>query len=154
MSSTKLQATKVYRGGVTARDLKFETDDVELTNTDNALRASFRMKSKGGGSSDVYMEAEAADFPAFLKIMVRVDRQATMAAMSAELACQVAEQPTHDARFAQQARESVREAAWQKVMDAPTDHDDAEDFIWQRVKKLIDELNEAEKAAIKGESSI
>ena len=86
MSSIKLQATNVFRAGVTARRMKFETDDVELTESGDALRVSFQMKSKGSGTSEVWVDVEAGDFPEFLKIMTGINRKAAMTAMSAELA--------------------------------------------------------------------
>ena len=98
----KMTATKVYRGGRTVRERKYETDDVKVDSGGSyrsskeesfrekkVLTFEFSLASKGGGTTDVHISIGREDFALLLDSMVRVDRRAAMVAMSAELAKQI-----------------------------------------------------------------
>ena len=150
METKELHAAKVLRGGRTARYMSYETSKVKLYTNDGALRYSFRMDSKGGGTTVVWLDIGPEDFAAILEAMIDADRQQAMATMSAELAEQTAAQPIHDERHVAEGRDSLLRLARKKYDDAPQGSDDAERFIWQSVTKLTKEL---EKPKVAGKTT-
>lgn len=147
MVATKLKAASVERGGVTARYVTLETREVELDLNGNgkAVRFEFCLNSKGGGETQVYLNVGASDLSSILEKMAKVDRQATMAAMATELARQVGEQPSHDAKNETQGRYSVIFEAESEHFNAPKEKKDFENFVVQRVRRLVEKLEEEEE---------
>lgn len=61
-----LKHTKIYRGGVTASRLVFETRECELTTRSDHLSFDFAIASKGGGWTAVQLHLGKADIPELL----------------------------------------------------------------------------------------
>ena len=97
----KMNATQVYRGGKTKRTRLLESSDVRVGSRGRygsdggpfrerkVLTLDFPISSKGGGTTSVHVSIGQEDFALLLDAMVRVDRSAAMAGMSAELAKQL-----------------------------------------------------------------
>ena len=144
MTDVQLQDTTVRRAGVTARYWSRETQEVRCK-TSNKLELYFEMSSKGGGTTAVLLQIGPKDFAALAKTMCAVDRQSAMAAMAAELAREITQQPEHEAALVQGARKSVADLAQEKIWQAPAGDNDAERLIWKGVSKLIEELSVKQK---------
>lgn len=69
----KLKHTSIYRGGVTAPALVFETADcdVDLTPKDQALQLRFHLASKGGGTTQVLIEMKTAAIKNLLHLLAQ-----------------------------------------------------------------------------------
>lgn len=152
MAGKRLQATEVYRGGSTARQLIRETRKVEVEPSDdkNALQISFSMDSKGGGVTIVHVDIGPEDFSTMLDTMVSIDRQTAISAMANELAKQIAKQPEYDAKIADSTLDSVKSAAFMKYLRAPAENRETEDFTHKQVNKLIGEMKSGSKDKKKG----
>src|SRR4051812_3493554 len=129
--SVKLEDTRVFRGGRTAREMKLETESVELDgwNEDGALRLRFRMKSKGGGITRVTIKVGPKDFAKLLDAMIRANRQDMMREAAAVLAVELGKQKDREKAIAMEARQSVVDAANQAYQDAPEGRDHVEGLV-------------------------
>ena len=67
---TNLSAAKVYRGGITANYVKFETEACRFAVRDEKLNFSFNIASKGGGTTSVLLEIGEEDIPAILEMLL------------------------------------------------------------------------------------
>jgi hypothetical protein len=65
----QLKHSKVYRGGVTAPSLRFETStcSTDINLRDESVDLRFDLASKGGGTTSVLLRIGKADFPALLQ---------------------------------------------------------------------------------------
>ncbi len=144
----KLDDSKVYRGGVTAPSMSYETSQLAIgARPPSKVRVSFKMSSKGGGVSRVWVELGGQDFPAMLGKMLEADRHAAMQAMATAVLGAVSRQPSHDEAIANQAMEAVRAAAQDQYTAAPADNDHAERFILESVTALIKKIRDGKGQA-------
>ena len=67
---TNLSAAKVYRGGLTANYVKFETEACRFEVKEETLNFSFNIASKGGGTTSVLLEIGEEDLPAILEMLL------------------------------------------------------------------------------------
>ena len=65
----KLEHTEIYRGGVTADSFKFEPRNCTFTTNmvDRALDLTFRLASRGGGTTKVLLQIGLDDFTLILE---------------------------------------------------------------------------------------
>jgi hypothetical protein len=148
----KLTDAKIERSGVTARTWNFETTDVRLETAGAATCLLFKLKSKGGGVTEVRLTIGPKDFAALAENLVKVDRGAAMGAMAARLAAEIARQGEAERAVARKARESVVEAANEAYQSAPSGRDHAQRLVMEEVRTLVNKLNspaqpDAESAA-------
>lgn len=140
MARASLQDTTVLRAGATARQWSRETQEVSCDASDK-IELRFEMSAAGRGTTEVLIQIGSRDFSTLVKTMCAVDHQSTMATMATELAREVAAQQEHDATQVQRGQNSVVDLAHAKFSDAAPGHDDAEWFIYEHVKKLVEELS-------------
>jgi hypothetical protein len=107
----KLDYAFVYRAGQTARSLNQESTDVLFSAKGNEIRFDFKLRSKGGGISDVQMTVGSWNFPTLLSSMLAIDRELVMCEMAKLLAAEIERQPQLDRATKQLGREAVRKAA-------------------------------------------
>jgi hypothetical protein len=69
MVNVYLQHSRVFRGGVTARLLDYETSDIRVFNKGDRLEVEFFIDSKGGGQTNLLVEISEKDFPILVKAM-------------------------------------------------------------------------------------
>lgn len=140
-----LSNAKVTRKGETARYWVDATTEVELdTNyAPTTLNLKFKVPSKGGGISVVKVVIGKEDFAVIASTMTKVDRKYAIAAMAASLASELELEKQFDYDNATElfARSSVFRAAKKAVENAPSGNNDAEVLTMNRVKRLVDELN-------------
>jgi hypothetical protein len=143
-----LKDTTVRRGGVSAR-YWYDTIKSIAINAGSELRLSFSMSSKGGGYTQVQMEIRPDDFPTILEMMMSVDRQAAMEALSVELTRQIATQPERNAKAIKeaetQARDAIeRRAARKHLLKAFGEDDQRERIVLAGIKEIISEIEAKE----------
>ncbi|MEM6393990.1 MAG: hypothetical protein AAF797_14575 [Planctomycetota bacterium] len=73
---TKLEDTKIYRGGATAPDMSFETSECEISffhpyrkQGNSQLMFRFSMASKGGGTTVVDMHVGSKDLSEIIQLV-------------------------------------------------------------------------------------
>ena len=148
----KLADAKIERSGVTARTWNFETTDVSLETASGSMRLLFKLRSKGGGVTEVRLSIGPKDFAVLAHAFVLGDRGVAMQAMSARLAEELARQGQAELAVARKARESVATAAEEAYNSAPSGRDHAERLVMDVVRTLVNELNKPEPAPSKPEA--
>jgi hypothetical protein len=149
MTIRRLKNTRVFRRGITARSLKNETDDVSLSSgfvfgegvkvpdEYKGFHIAFDMASKGGGRTYVVTQVGIKDFPAILRVMSEVDRQAAMKAMCEELLRQVGAQAKCDLEIKEKTKEGVLELIFDTYKNAPHGEDGMSKFV----ESLVEQVN-------------
>jgi len=140
MARASLQDATVLRAGVTARRWNEETQEVSCDASDR-IELRFEMSAGGRGTTEVLLKSGPQDFSTLVKTMCAVDRQATMTTMATELAREVTEQPEHDETRLRRGQTSVVDFAQAKLLHIAAGNDDVEWLIYERVKKLVEELS-------------
>jgi hypothetical protein len=136
---TALTNTQARRGGATARRW-YETVDSVNVSAAGAIRLKFSISGNNAGTTELEVDIGPNDFPTLLETMCIVDRQATMAAMSMELARQIQTQPERDAKTAKDARAELVDLAETKFYLKIGD-DENERIMMDGTKALNAELN-------------
>jgi hypothetical protein len=95
------------------------------------------------------MEIRPDDFPTILEMMMSVDRQAAMEALSVELTRQIATQPERNAKAIKeaetQARDAIeRRAARKHLLKAFGEDDQRERIVLAGIKEIISEIEAKE----------
>ncbi len=151
----QLKETIVKRGGVTAH-YWYETIHYVAVGAASELRLSFSMASKGGGTTQVQMQIRPRDFSTIIEMMSLVDRQATMEAISTELARQIQTQPERDAKAIEgakkQAGEAIQQLASQKYLSKPRGEDEREAIVSTGVRALIAEIESKQAKELQARS--
>lgn len=141
----KLKDASVLRAGLTAREWKAETKNVELATSQSRLRMEFEMKSKGGGVTQVQVVIGPQDIPILVDYIVRMDRKTAMEEFSKRLAIEISRQSQHDQELVYEARQSLVDAAEKAYKTAPPAHQATEQFKYQIVKALVENIEKKEK---------
>src|SRR5690349_16292615 len=111
--STVLPDAKIYRGGVTARQVNLETFHAEVSSLKpgNGVRNTFQLSSKGGGTIQVWFEYGSRSYEAQLRAMVQNDRSAALATMSKILAEEMSQASNREAAIVRGARAQLVDLA-------------------------------------------
>jgi hypothetical protein len=149
MDRVMLQDTIVRRAGVTARQWHLETREVRCGSEGNKIEFLCRIKSKGGGTTEVLVQIGSQDFATLVGAMCEADRHSAMTTMAAALAREIAQQTGRDATLVQEARKSVVDLAQEKVWQASPGDNDVQKLICNGVKKLVEELSRKVKPKVK-----
>jgi len=138
---SKLVSAEVKRSGATSKYISFETNSVDLEGRPGGLKIRFDIKSKGGGTTELYVSIGPRDFPTVIKAMVDADRSAAMIEMSKELANQVQDQKKFDKIIENNAYKKIADVSRDKFNASKGDAEDIEYIVFQRVKKISQDLS-------------
>lgn len=131
-----LTGAKVRRGGVTANRWYDTINDVSIRSADT-VRIRFVMASKGGGDTEVQLEIPPKGFPAILKAMAEVDREATLQAASLELARQLSSPTARQEAFNYEGESRVLDAARRKYRKKAGDDSEREQATYHDVGEIV-----------------
>lgn len=137
-----LKQAKVYRGGTSSPYRRHETSQVYLTRFGEACRLSFTISSKGGGTTEIYVDIGPDDFREVATMMTLADRLSGTNALSAVLAEALAKQRDIEENIRKRAHQEVVEFAENKYDDAPFDDNSLEELVKIRVQRLVSEMHE------------
>ena len=152
----KLQHSRIYRAGVTAKLLNHETRECTFhaNAADRALDLRFNLASKGGGTTSVLLRLGLGDLPAVLAAVASTLPESVGALSSAAAVAnaKVLEQLT-EARRVQgddktraaaliEQLEAVSEFVARKYYDAPAGEDEQEAAAKDRLDEVLNSLRQ------------
>jgi hypothetical protein len=152
----KLKHTKVYRGGVSAQSLNYETSDATFNTTlsQKAIDFRFNLASKGGGTTSVLLRIGVDDLSSVLELVAeafpeKVDVLSECAAIAnKKIMQQLREaqrvQSDEKERAAQlvDQLELVEKFVSQKYYDAPSEDDEKEAKAMAQLGEVIRSLRD------------
>lgn len=143
----KLKGAMVWRGGVTARSMTFETSTVELqvTKPGKGVLNIFNLASKGGGETRVEYKYDAEDYPAHLQMMVLNDPNAALVAMSAIIHEHIVALPVREAEVAQRARREIVAAANGRWLEATGTDEAVAKIVQAGLNAIVAKIEEADE---------
>ncbi len=138
---SKLVSAEVKRSGATSNYISFETNNVELEGRPGGLKIRFDIKSKGGGTTELYISIGPRDFPTIIRALADADRSTAMIEMSKELAKQIEDQKKFDVKVEKNAYKKITDISRDRFNSAKGDAEDIEYLVFQRVKKISQDLS-------------
>jgi hypothetical protein len=152
----QLKHAKIYRGGVTAPSLSFESSQcsASVDQSDGALEFSFNLASKGGGTTHVQLQIGKGDFLAVLQeIATKMPESVAVLSECAsianrknlellEVARKVQDNEKARANSLLRSLEVVEEFVNQKWYEAPPGQDEEEERIRDQLQAVIGSLRE------------
>ncbi|WP_027166024.1 hypothetical protein [Mesorhizobium sp. WSM3224] len=136
----KLSEAEVKRSGATSKYLSYETSSVDVEGRAGALKIRFDIKSKGGGTTELYLSIGPKDFDTIAGALSSANRAAATLSMAKELAKQVGLQSSYDTKTRNAAFEEFTNQARKKYEAAASDTEDLDYLVLQKVKKISAEL--------------
>ena len=151
-----LSDARIYRGGVTAPGLTYETHKCSFrSNTgDNSLDLSFNLKSKGGGTTRVLLQIGLHDMPRILESIATTFPESVgvlsdCAAMAnkrnleqLEIARKVNADESARAKSLIDDLNPVEELVSEKFMELPAGEDEREEMVKDQLDKVIHTLRQ------------
>ncbi|MCA0049777.1 hypothetical protein LB577_22975 [Mesorhizobium sp. B283B1A] len=138
----KLSDAEVKRSGATSKYVNHETNNVDVEGRAGALKLRFNIKSKGGGTTELYVSIGPKDFDTIASALSMANRSAATLSMAKELSKQISLQSSYDTKIRKAAFEEFTNQARKKYEAAASDTEDLDYLVLQKVKKISAELTD------------